>query len=85
MELGTLCSSLHTPCSAIYRPASRALEGIRDRGGGWRRWSMDQPWIVSPQYESKCKQVEDIFKRKTFGCAPNQMSTVVMMFGLGEK
>ena len=49
MGLCALCLSLHTSCSVIYRLALRALEGSRDRGGGRYRWSMDQPWIVSPQ------------------------------------
>lgn len=86
---GQLCVFFpHTPCSAIYRLALRALEGSGDRGGGgWGgyRWSMDQPWIVGPQNESKCKQGEEISERRPLNCATNRMSTVAALFGLREK
>lgn len=84
MGLCALCLSLHTTCLAIYRLALRELEGSRRRGGRCR-WSMDQPWIVGPQNKSKCKQGEEIFKKRPLNCATNRMSTVAALFGLGEK
>lgn len=82
-------SSFHTHRAQLFTDwlceRSRGAETEVGGDGGGYRWSMDQPWIVGPQNESKCKQGEEISERRPLNCATNRMSTVAALFGLREK
>lgn len=75
------CVSLYTHRAQLFTDwLCERSKRAKTEGGG-----TGGQWILSPQNKPKCKQGEQIFERRPLNCATNRMSTVVALFGLGEK